>query len=76
MDYGTVTEVEIEKIKFLASFFAQLPAQALRGCLSHIKPCALHWNHEATTYFLTLVAEMMLYAKISEIDREVRNEKK
>ncbi|XP_037828317.1 tudor domain-containing protein 5 isoform X2 [Lucilia sericata] len=70
MDYGTVTEVGIENIKFLASYFAQLPAQALRGCLSHIKPRALHWSHEATTYFLTLVAEMMLYAKIVEIDRE------
>ncbi|KNC29642.1 hypothetical protein FF38_08672 [Lucilia cuprina] len=70
MDYGTVTEVEIENIKFLASYFAQLPAQALRGCLSHIKPRAFHWSHEATTYFLTLVTELMLYAKIVEIDRD------
>ncbi|XP_065370506.1 tudor domain-containing protein 7 isoform X2 [Calliphora vicina] len=70
MDYGTVTEVEIVNIKFLPSYFAQLPAQALRGCLSHIKPRQLHWSHDATTYFLTLVAELMLYAKIVEIDRE------
>lgn len=72
MDYGTVTEVNINNIKFLASYFAELPAQALRGCLSHIKPRSLHWSHEATTFFLTLVAEFMLYAKITEINKEVK----
>ncbi|KAM7346217.1 tejas isoform 2-T2 [Cochliomyia hominivorax] len=70
MDYGTVTEVPIENIKFLSSNFAQLPAQALRGCLSHIKPRTFHWSHEATIYFLKLVEDCMLYAKITEINKE------
>lgn len=72
MDYGTVTEVEIENVKFLPTFFAELPVQALRGCLSHIKPLEYHWSHKATKHFLGLVAELMLYAEITEIDQEVK----
>lgn len=72
MDYGTVSEVDVKMVKLLASSFANLPKQALRGCLSHIKPRLLHWSHEATNYFLDLVLELMLYAKITEIDRKVK----
>uniref|UniRef100_A0A1A9ZPC7 HTH OST-type domain-containing protein n=1 Tax=Glossina pallidipes TaxID=7398 RepID=A0A1A9ZPC7_GLOPL len=72
VDYGTVTEVDIAKIKYLTSYFCELPAQALRGSLSYIKPRNLHWSHEATNYFLSLVTETMVYAQISEIDDEQR----
>uniref|UniRef100_A0A1A9V9B8 HTH OST-type domain-containing protein n=1 Tax=Glossina austeni TaxID=7395 RepID=A0A1A9V9B8_GLOAU len=72
VDYGTVTEVDIAKIKYLTSYFCELPAQALRGSLSYIKPCNLHWSHEATNYFLSLVIETMVFAQISEIDDEQR----
>ncbi|XP_075167228.1 tejas isoform X2 [Haematobia irritans] len=70
VDYGTVCDVDITNIKYLCSCFSQLPAQALRGSLSHIKPRGMHWSHESTQYFLSLVSELMLYAKITEIDRE------
>uniref|UniRef100_A0A1B0GC26 HTH OST-type domain-containing protein n=1 Tax=Glossina morsitans morsitans TaxID=37546 RepID=A0A1B0GC26_GLOMM len=72
VDYGTVTEVDIATIKYLTSYFCELPAQALRGSLSYIKPRNLHWSHEATNYFLSLVTETMVYAQISEIDDEQR----
>lgn len=71
IDYGTVSDVDISDVKYLGSCFSTLPAQALRGCLSNIKPRGLHWSHEATTYFLSVVSELLLYAKITEIDREV-----
>lgn len=71
MDYGTVSEVKIEEIKFLISSFTKLPAQAARGCLSHIKPRQHHWSHEATLHFLSLTSDQMVFAKISEIDTEV-----
>ncbi|XP_061402639.1 tudor domain-containing protein 5 [Musca vetustissima] len=70
IDYGTVCDVDICDIKYLGQCFSQLPAQALRGSLSNIKPRGLHWSHEATIHFLSLVSEKMLYAKITEIDRE------
>ncbi|XP_073846467.1 tejas isoform X2 [Musca autumnalis] len=70
IDYGTVSDVDICDVKYLGTCFSQLPAQALRGCLSNIKPRGLHWSHEATMHFLSLVSERMLYAKITEIDRE------
>uniref|UniRef100_A0A1I8NSS4 HTH OST-type domain-containing protein n=1 Tax=Stomoxys calcitrans TaxID=35570 RepID=A0A1I8NSS4_STOCA len=70
VDYGTVCEVDICDVKYLCTCFSQLPAQALRGCLSHIIPRGLHWSHEATLYFLSMVSELMIYAKITEIDKE------
>ncbi|XP_019895643.1 tudor domain-containing protein 5 isoform X2 [Musca domestica] len=70
LDYGTVSDVDVCDVKYLCTSFSQLPAQALRGCLSNIKPRGLHWSHDATMYFLSLVSEKMLYAKITEIDRE------
>uniref|UniRef100_A0A1B0AM32 HTH OST-type domain-containing protein n=1 Tax=Glossina palpalis gambiensis TaxID=67801 RepID=A0A1B0AM32_9MUSC len=72
VDYGTVSEVDIGKIKYLTSYFCELPTQALRGSLSYIKPRNLHWSHEATNYFLSLVTETMVFAQISEIDDEQR----
>uniref|UniRef100_A0A1A9WIA0 Tudor domain-containing protein n=1 Tax=Glossina brevipalpis TaxID=37001 RepID=A0A1A9WIA0_9MUSC len=70
VDYGTVSEVDIVKIKYLTTNFCELPAQALRGCLSYVKPRQLHWSHEATNYFLSLVTETIVFAKISEINIE------
>ena len=71
IDYGTVSEVLFEEIKFLVASFAKLPAQAARGCLSHIKPRQHHWSHEATLHFLRLTSDQMVFAKISEIDTKV-----
>lgn len=72
MDYGTVCAINVTDIKYLHRNFADLPAQAMRGCLSHIKPKGLHWSHEATKCFLTLVSDLMLYCQVSDIDRAVR----
>uniref|UniRef100_A0A1A9X252 HTH OST-type domain-containing protein n=1 Tax=Glossina brevipalpis TaxID=37001 RepID=A0A1A9X252_9MUSC len=70
VDYGTVFEVDIVKIKYLTEHFCRLPAQALRGSLSYIKPRQLHWTCEAVNNFLGFVTETMVFAKISEINVE------
>ncbi|XP_036330190.1 uncharacterized protein LOC118742313 isoform X1 [Rhagoletis pomonella] len=67
VDYGTVSEVAIENIKFLLTAFAILPKQAIRGSLSHIRPKNLHWCQESIHYFLSMSCELMLYGQISEI---------
>ncbi|XP_054736982.1 tudor domain-containing protein 5 isoform X1 [Anastrepha obliqua] len=67
VDYGTVSEVSIDNIKFLLTAFATLPKQAIRGSLSHIRPKNLHWCQESIHYFLSLSCELMLYGQVSEI---------
>ncbi|XP_055917931.1 tudor domain-containing protein 5 [Eupeodes corollae] len=68
VDYGTVSKVEICHIKYLQNRFAETPAQAIRGSLSHIKPISQVWHKRAIQEFLSLVAEIFLYAQIVEID--------
>lgn len=70
VDYGTVSEVEIQHIKYLQNRFAQTPVQAIRGSLSHIKPVAPVWQKKAIEEFLSLVAEIFLYGQIVEIDEK------
>ncbi|XP_067633848.1 tudor domain-containing protein 5 [Eurosta solidaginis] len=72
VDYGTVSEVYIENIKFLLTGFATLPKQAIRGSLSHIRPKNLHWCQESINCFLSMSCELMLYGQISEIYEEKR----
>ncbi|XP_011192994.1 uncharacterized protein LOC105218853 isoform X2 [Zeugodacus cucurbitae] len=72
VDYGTVSNVPISKIKFLLNSFARLPMQAIRGSLSHICPKNYHWSPESIQYFLSLSSELMLYGQISEIDEKKR----
>lgn len=72
MDYGTVSEVNCEHIKYLVNKFASIPSQAIRGSLSHVKPRRLHWSYEATKHFLSLVFESMLYGKVTDVDKQVR----
>ncbi|XP_055855818.1 tudor domain-containing protein 5 isoform X2 [Episyrphus balteatus] len=70
VDYGTVSDVEIHHVKYLQNRFAETPMQAIRGSLSHIKPVSLVWQKRAINEFLSLVAEVFLYAQIVEIDEK------
>nr|XP_036213493.1 uncharacterized protein LOC106617835 [Bactrocera oleae] len=72
VDYGTVSNVPVSKIKFLLTSFARLPKQAIRGSLSHICPKNYHWSPESIQYFLYLSSELMLYGQVSEIDEKKR----
>uniref|UniRef100_A0A1A9Z6C3 HTH OST-type domain-containing protein n=1 Tax=Glossina pallidipes TaxID=7398 RepID=A0A1A9Z6C3_GLOPL len=68
VDYGTVYDVDVDKIKYLALDFCTLPAQALRGSLSYVKPRRSCWDNEANECFASLANETVIYAKISEIN--------
>ncbi|XP_055643324.1 tudor domain-containing protein 5-like [Toxorhynchites rutilus septentrionalis] len=70
IDYGTVSEVELKDIKFLAKCFAQLPAQAMRASLAYVKPAAHRWTRNASLSLLALVYEKLLYAYIVDVDRK------
>ncbi|CAD6998570.1 unnamed protein product [Ceratitis capitata] len=72
VDYGTVSEVSVDDIKFLLTSFAKLPQQAIRGSLSYICPKNLHWCQESIHAFLEMTFELMLYGKISEIHEKKR----
>lgn len=72
MDYGTVGNIDVVNIKYLHSQFLQIPSQAFRGTLSHIKPIDLHWTPEASECFLSLIRDKVLFAKITEINEEVK----
>uniref|UniRef100_A0A1A9USZ6 HTH OST-type domain-containing protein n=1 Tax=Glossina austeni TaxID=7395 RepID=A0A1A9USZ6_GLOAU len=68
VDYGTVCKVDADKIKYLDLYFCTLPAQALRGRLSYVKPRRPWWDIEANKFFASLVTETVIYAKISKVN--------
>lgn len=71
IDYGTILLVPLSDLKFLLKEFCAVPSQAYRGCLAHIQPIGLRWDHEASLYFLSLLPDALLKAKVEDIDYEV-----
>lgn len=72
IDYGTIALVPLHNLKFLLKEFCAVPSQAFRGCLSRIQPIGPRWKREAGFYFLSLLPDAMIYAKVDDIDYEVR----
>ncbi|XP_058820205.1 tudor domain-containing protein 5-like isoform X2 [Topomyia yanbarensis] len=70
IDYGTVAELELKDVKFMAKCFAKLPAQAMRASLAYIKPVNHRWTRDAAWSLLSLVYEKILYAYVINIDRQ------
>lgn len=71
VDYGTTSSVYIRNIKYLMSDFSGLRSQVYRGSLSYIRPIGHRWSRDATYFLLNVVAELMIFAKATNIDREV-----
>lgn len=75
MDYGTVSEVLKDGIRFLSKQFSQLPAMATRGCIDRIRPKEGVWTLPAMNYFTKKMEEYSvgttLLARITAINREV-----
>ncbi|XP_058445624.1 tudor domain-containing protein 5 [Malaya genurostris] len=68
IDYGTVAELELKDVKFMAKCFSSLPAQAMRASLAYIKPVNHRWTRDAAWSLLSLVYEKILYAYIIDVD--------
>lgn len=65
VDYGSVEDVVADdRVRYLREDFAQLPAFALRGVLSHVQPSDGVWSDECIKFFLSELVDKTLEAKI------------
>lgn len=69
IDYGTVAQVELRDLKYMAKIFADVPAQAMRASMAYIKPVNHRWTRDASWALLSLVYEKLLYAYVVDVDR-------
>lgn len=70
IDYGSVTYVEIERLRHLSLQFTTLPIQAFRGRMFGIKshPNPYKWSIESGKQFLELVkSKVFLLSTLSDI---------
>lgn len=71
IDFGTIAMVPLMHVKYLLEKYCTVPSQAFRGCLAYIQPTGPRWKREASYYFLSLVPDAVIYAKVEDIDYEV-----
>lgn len=64
VDFGTVEDVPLKRIRFLTEDFLTLPSTALRGVLSHVQPSDEVWSEKATNFFEDTVYFKRIEAKI------------
>lgn len=69
IDYGTVANIDLKDIKYMAKCFAGLPAQALRASLALVKPISKNWTRDTAMSLLSMVHEKVLYAHIVNINQ-------
>ncbi|RZC39475.1 uncharacterized protein BDFB_011154, partial [Asbolus verrucosus] len=72
VDYGTVGNVQSNKIWYLPKQFAKVPCQAIRASLSNIYPAYENqpWNIAALNRFQELITNTPLVAEIVRIIKE------
>uniref|UniRef100_A0A1A9W7R1 Tudor domain-containing protein n=1 Tax=Glossina brevipalpis TaxID=37001 RepID=A0A1A9W7R1_9MUSC len=68
VDYGNIAEVHVTQIRFLHTYFANIPIQALRGSLTSVKPLHTHWCHSATELFRNMALNTVVEADVVDID--------
>lgn len=73
IDYGTVSEIKLERVCFLHEQFTILPRQAIRGRLSNIRPIQQNtmWTRTASRRFLELVRDKTLVGFLTHVDYDV-----
>lgn len=72
-DYGTIDFLKENDVKFLLDIFAELPKQAIRGCLSNVKPIGggRLWDLTVSNVFLEMVTNKVIWSKVVR-NREVK----
>lgn len=65
-DYGTNAYLAENDVKFLLEIFTELPKQAIRGCLSNVRPVGggRLWDLKITEKFLRMVTDTVIWAKV------------
>lgn len=71
VDFGTTATMDVKLLRYLLKPFANLPGQIYRGALSSIRPLNSHrWSRDSTYFMLSLVMDIVVQAKVSDIDHE------
>ncbi|XP_047666387.1 tudor domain-containing protein 5 isoform X1 [Tachysurus fulvidraco] len=63
-DFGDLSVVNRNKLKFLKSCYAELPAQAVPSVLVGVRPVKTFWSKEATSLFQTMCHKRTLVAVV------------
>ncbi|XP_066503389.1 tudor domain-containing protein 5 [Hoplias malabaricus] len=64
VDFGDITAVNRNSLRFLKSCYADLPAQAVPSVLAGVKPVKGFWTKDAISTFLKLCCEHTLVAAV------------
>ncbi|XP_033096650.1 uncharacterized protein LOC117100914 isoform X2 [Anneissia japonica] len=66
VDYGNCERLPLSRLRYLLPELAVLPAQAVCAGLSRVKPPGIQtWTHEQTLFFVKLVVNQTLTAKVT-----------
>lgn len=71
IDFGTVVTVSFHLLKYLLQEFIEYPVQTLCGALSNIQPLKDKWTMDAVSYFVNMVQDKLVFARLTEIVTEV-----
>ncbi|XP_060720498.1 tudor domain-containing protein 5 isoform X1 [Tachysurus vachellii] len=69
-DFGDLSVVNRNKLKFLKSCYADLPAQAVPSILVGVRPVKTSWSKEATSLFQKMCHERTLVAVVHSYRRD------
>ncbi|KAG1945749.1 tudor domain-containing protein 5 [Pimephales promelas] len=64
VDFGDITKVERNSLRFLKACYADLPAQAVPAMLAGVRPVTSIWNQSAISSFQRMCCERTLVAAI------------
>ncbi|KAJ7325220.1 hypothetical protein JRQ81_018240 [Phrynocephalus forsythii] len=67
VDYGNYEEITLDKVRQISSSFMKLPFQAIRCCLSGVRPTKKDWTKEAIATLQICTAGKKLQAKVVSI---------
>lgn len=67
MDYGTVSEIPKENVRFLYKEYSKYPAYAHRGCLDKCKPIYGIWTMQAMDEFIERVKQFYEVAVLANV---------
>ncbi|XP_078245693.1 tudor domain-containing protein 1 isoform X2 [Pogona vitticeps] len=70
VDYGNCEEITLDKVRQISSAFMKLPFQAIKCCLSGIRPTNKEWTTEAVARLNMCTAGKKLQAKVVSVSAD------